>query len=100
MSQPTHVDDQAIARGAQQVVDAIERMRAHINKVTATAEEMKAGWKGDAYNAFVGVADSWKQEGIRLNARLNDISDTLTTVIKKTNASEDQSSGSIGALRM
>ncbi|GAB2689237.1 WXG100 family type VII secretion target [Nocardia thraciensis] len=93
-------DDAAISSAAQKVMDAIEKMRSQINAVTAKAQEMKAGWEGDAYVAFTGVADSWQQEGIRLNAKIDAMREHLQVVVQKTNAAQADSSGNIAKLQM
>ncbi|WP_169814279.1 WXG100 family type VII secretion target [Nocardia mexicana] len=93
-------DDAAISSAAQKVMNSIEQIRSQVNAVTAKAQEMKAGWEGDAYVAFSGVADSWQQEGLKLNAKIDAMREHLQTVVKQTNAAQSDSSSNIARLNM
>lgn len=95
MTGPLNVDNDAISKAANDVLTAIEQMRGHINSVTATSQDMKSGWQGAAYAAFANVADTWQQEGIRLNQKIDAMNTALKEVITQTDAGEADSAGLI-----
>ncbi|MCM6776096.1 WXG100 family type VII secretion target [Nocardia sp. CDC159] len=57
----------------KEMESAINNLRASVNAVDAAADEVRAGWKGQANDTFMQVSKSWSDEAERLNKKLDEL---------------------------
>ncbi|MFI6046334.1 WXG100 family type VII secretion target [Nocardia sp. NPDC051321] len=83
------LEAQGITAVAQQLTQAIENLRASVKAIDHAAMEAKKGWKGDANDAFVRVANEWDQEATALNTKFDRFNEAVENG-KKTLLAMDQ----------
>ncbi|MFD6391367.1 WXG100 family type VII secretion target [Nocardia sp. NPDC060259] len=71
------------AGGVDNVVSALEEsisnLRRSINEIDGAAQAVVRGWKGDAHDEFVKVAEAWHKESIDLNAKFDRFNEAINT---------------------
>ncbi|RDI55332.1 WXG100 family type VII secretion target [Nocardia mexicana] len=70
---------------------SIQNLRQSVNAVDAACDEVRAGWKGNAHDAFKKTMDDWDAESTELNQRLNALSQAVTSGKKELVSMDDTS---------
>jgi len=73
------LDDAAGAQVVNEFMDSVTAIKKTIANIETDIESAKPGWQGDANTACGKAALEWSDEGVRLNARLNDMTDKIFT---------------------
>ncbi|MGW6423870.1 WXG100 family type VII secretion target [Nocardia sp. NPDC055053] len=93
------------AGGVNNVVTALEEtinnLRRSVNEIDDAAQAVVRGWKGDAHDKFVEVANLWHDEANALNQKFDRFNEAIntgkTTIVNMDQAGLGGGGGSTGA---
>ena len=89
-NQSMNVDEAQLMSAKQDVEVAVDNIKTLINAARGDAENMRAGWQGDAAKMFSQVADDWSVESDKVNRMLDEIKLAMgDTHTKTTQAEQD-----------
>ncbi|WP_278264918.1 WXG100 family type VII secretion target [Nocardia sp. AG03] len=71
------------AGGVDNVVSALEEsisnLRRSINEIDGAAQAVVRGWKGDAHDEFVTIANAWHEESVALNQKFDRFNEAINS---------------------
>ncbi len=59
--------------------DAISTLRTSVKEIDDAAQAVVRGWKGDAHDEFVKVANEWHDESESLNKKLDELNNAVNS---------------------
>ncbi|MGV9709740.1 WXG100 family type VII secretion target [Gordonia sp. NPDC003424] len=72
------------------VHEIIDSLRNTLKTISHEVDTARASWHGGAFDAFQNTSMEWDAEATRLNAKLNDLAETLSgTVFKGSDAANE-----------
>ncbi|MYR07564.1 WXG100 family type VII secretion target [Gordonia sp. SID5947] len=82
------------------VHEVIDSLRQTLKVISGEVDTARASWVGDAFNAFQSTATEWDSEAARLNAKLNDLAETLSgTVFKGSDTANQDIASSFSSMQ-
>lgn len=87
----TGLNDAQSAKLVVEVDNVINRIQGTLKHISSEVDTIKAGWKGDANNAFSKVAAEWDAEAARLNKKIDAVNQAYDGSVNKglTNLEQD-----------
>ncbi|GAB92215.1 WXG100 family type VII secretion target [Gordonia rhizosphera] len=72
------------------VNEVLDSLRQTLKVISNEVDAARSSWVGDAFNAFQTTASEWDAEAARLNAKLNDLAETLSGTVFKGSDTANQ----------
>jgi ESAT-6 family protein len=86
-------DQDAMHKGATAVDDAHKQIHRHLQTLQGHVTDMQSRWTGGASRSFVGAADAFHQQAMKLNNALDNMHNALVQT-KITYAAQEETGSS------